>query len=139
MAFKSKLSFNGKEFDVVYCDYQLKRKVDSKGRPNSEIQGGCEEGGLLKVTIEATEDTSITEAMANQYKPTTGTVIFNRGNEEAKMKEISWENGFITEIKEAFDLTKKDQDQVMLLSFTVSAQILKVGTAEFVQDLPTDR
>lgn len=37
MAFRATLSFAGKEFDVLDCTYSLKRDVDSKGRPSSNI------------------------------------------------------------------------------------------------------
>lgn len=40
MAFRATLSFAGKEFDVLDCTYSLKRDVDSKGRPSSNIYGG---------------------------------------------------------------------------------------------------
>ena len=39
MAFRATLSFAGKEFDVLDCTYSLKRDVDSKGRPSSNIYG----------------------------------------------------------------------------------------------------
>ena len=130
MAFKATLSINGKEFDVQKCDYHLRRDVDAKGRPSSDIYGG-----KINVTIESTEDTSIIEAMVNQFKPGNGSVVFNRGNEQSKMKELIWENGYITDFKEWIDVIG---NQPMLLSFTVSAQIIKMGGAVAEQNWPTD-
>jgi hypothetical protein len=131
MAFKATLSIDGKEFDVQKCSYQLRRDVDAKGRPSSDIYGGT-----VDVTIESTEDTSIIEAMVNQFKPGSGSVIFNKGNEESKMKELIWENGYIVDFKEDIDVIGK---QPMLLSFKVSAQILKIGGAQIEQSWPTDK
>ena len=129
MAFKAKLAIDGKEFDVLRCSYHLRRDVDAKGRPSSNIYGG-----RIEVTIESTEDTSIIESMVNQFKPCTGSVIFNKGNEDSKMKELMWENGYIIEFKEDIDVIGK---QPMLLSFCISAQILKIGGAQVEQDWPT--
>jgi hypothetical protein len=131
MAFNATLSIDGKEFDVQKCSYHLRRDVDAKGRPSSDIYGGT-----VNVTIESTEDTSIIEAMVNQFKPGSGSVIFNKGNEAAKMKELIWENGYIIDFKEEIDVIGK---QPMLLSFTVSAQIIKMGGAQLEQNWPTDR
>lgn len=86
MAFRATLNLAGKEFDVLDCDYKLERDVDAKGRPASNIYGG-----KLRVRVESTEDTSILEQMVNQFKPITGSVIFKKGDEEAKMKELTWE------------------------------------------------
>lgn len=131
MAFKAKLTIDGKEFDVQKCSYHLRRDVDSKGRPSSDIYGGT-----IDVTVESTEDTSIIESMVNQFKPSAGNVVFNKGNEESKMKELIWENGYIVDFKEDIDVIGK---QPMLLSFRVSAQILKIGGAQIEQDWPTDK
>ena len=64
MAFRATLSFAGKEFDVLDCTYSLKRDVDSKGRPSSNIYGG-----QIRLHVESTDDTSILENMTNQFKP----------------------------------------------------------------------
>ena len=56
MAFRATLSFAGKEFDVLDCTYSLKRDVDSKGRPSSNIYVG-----QIRLHVESTDDTSILE------------------------------------------------------------------------------
>ena len=86
MAFRATLSFAGKEFDVLDCTYNLKRDVDSKGRPSSNIYGG-----QIRLHVESTDDTSILENMTNQFKPHSGSIVFKKGDEEAKMKELTWE------------------------------------------------
>ncbi|MDR0573868.1 MAG: hypothetical protein LBG96_07565, partial [Tannerella sp.] len=45
-------------------------------------------GGNIYVTVESTDDTKIIAQMVNQFKPNTGTVTFNKGDEEAKLKEL---------------------------------------------------
>jgi hypothetical protein len=130
MAFRATLNFGGREFDVLDCSYKLNRDVDSKGRPASNIYGG-----VIKVHVESTEDTSILEGMTNQFKPNSGSIIFKKGDEEAKMKELSWENGYIISFEEDIDVIG---NKPMTLTFEVSAQVLKIGGAQFEQNWPTD-
>lgn len=58
MAFSSTLNLGGKEYDVLDCKYSLRRDVDSKGRPASNIYGG-----RITVRVESTADTTILEHM----------------------------------------------------------------------------
>ncbi|MDR0834407.1 MAG: type VI secretion system needle protein Hcp [Candidatus Symbiothrix sp.] len=130
MAFRATLSLNGKEFDVLDCDYKLKRDVDSKGRPASNIYGG-----EIRVHVESTEDTSILEQMVSQFKPVSGSIAFKKGDEEAKMKELTWENGYIVSFEESIDVVGS---KPMTLTFVVSAQVLKIGGAQFEQNWPAN-
>ena len=49
------------------------------------------------------------------------------------MKELSWEQGYIVKFKETADVEGK---KAMVIDFTVSAKILKVGNAVFEQNWP---
>ncbi len=128
MSFRATLIFNSKEYDILECDYHLKRDIDSKGRPASNIYGG-----LVNIHIESTEDTTILEQMINQFKPISGSIVFKKDDEEGKMKELSWENGYIISFKEDIDVVGS---RPMSTSFTISAQIIKVGAAQFEQNWP---
>jgi hypothetical protein len=120
MAFKARLNFSGKEYDVLHCAYALNRDVDAKGRPSSGVYGGT-----IDIEIESTEDTSIIEAMVNnQYKPITGTLLIKKTEEDAKMKEVHFEDGYIV------------GDHPMTLKFQISARKLKLGNAEHLNDWP---
>ncbi|GAO31041.1 hypothetical protein JCM15548_13376 [Geofilum rubicundum JCM 15548] len=113
---------------MLDCDYKLERDVDTKGRPASNVYGG-----KIRVKVESTEDTSILEQMVNQFKPISGSIVFKKGDEEAKMKELIWENGYIVEFDESIDIVGS---RPMTTSFTVSAQVLKMGGAQFEQNWP---
>ena len=128
MAFRATLNFGGKEFDVLDCKYNLKRDVDSKGRPSSNIYGG-----QIRIHVESTDDTSILEQMTAQFKPNSASVTFKKGDEEAKMKELSWENGYIVEFEEDIDIIGS---KPMTITFVVSAQVIKIGGAQFEQNWP---
>ncbi|MET4084068.1 hypothetical protein ABIB40_004042 [Pedobacter sp. UYP30] len=132
MAFKARLTLMGKEHDVLNCSYSLNRDVDSKGRPSSGVYGGT-----IDVEIESTEDTSVVEAMVNnQFKPLSGSLLIKKSEEDAKMKEVSFEDGYIVKYSEGLNILG---DTPMSLKFVISARKLKVGSAEHVNDWPTGK
>jgi hypothetical protein len=129
MSFKATAKIGSKEFDVIAIHYALHREVDAKGRPAGIVQGGT-----IDLTVESTDDTSILESMVNnQHKPLDGTVTFKKADEDAKMKELSFEKGYVIAFGETFDTVNS---KAMLTSFTISAQTLKVGGAEHKNDWP---
>ena len=128
MAFRSTLNLGGKEYDVLDCNYSLKRDVDSKGRPSSNIYGG-----RISVRVESTEDTTILETMVNQFKPFNGSIVFKKGDEEGKMKELIFENAYIIEFAEGIDIVGTAP---MSIGITISAQIIKIGGAEYEENWP---
>ena len=129
MAFKTRLTLGAKEFDVLQCSFSLNRDVDAKGRPSSGVYGGT-----IHLEIESTEDTFIVESMVNnQYKPLSGTVNFKRGEEDSKMKELSFEDGYIIQYTEGIVV---NDPTPMTLSFVISARKLKLGNAEHNNDWP---
>ena len=129
MSFKAQLKIGSKEFDVISCNYALNREVDGKGRPASVVYGGT-----INLVVESTDDTSVIEGMVNnQHKPIDGTITFKKGDEDAKLKELSWEKGYVVKFHESFDTINS---QAMLITFTVSAQSIKIGSAEHKNDWP---
>lgn len=128
MAFKATLNLAGKEFDVLECNYKLERDVDAKGRPASGIYGG-----IIRVRVESTDDTTILEQMVSQFKPTTGSIVFKKADGDAKMKELSWENGYTVSFEESIDI---EGSKPMSITFAISAQVIKIGGAQFEQNWP---
>lgn len=128
MSFRANLSFEGKEYDVIQCDYYIEREVDSKGRPSSNLYGG-----KVNIMVESTDDISLIEKMASQFKPNTGTITFKKDDEDSKMKELKWENGYIIDLEEGIEIVG---DVPMAIRFTISAQTLTIGDAEFKQNWP---
>jgi hypothetical protein len=129
MSFKAKLTVGGKSFDVLHCSYTFRRDVDPKGRPASNVYGGS-----VQLEIESTDDTSVLESMLNNvYKSVSGSVTFQKREEDAKMKELTFEDGYIVQYSESLDNVG---DNPMTISFVVSARKLKVGSAEHVNEWP---
>ena len=129
MAFQAKLKLGSATFDVISCNFSFYRDVDPKGRPASGVYGGT-----VNLVVESTADTSIIESMVNnQFKPQDGTVTFKKSDEDSKMKELSFTKGYIVQYTESIDVVGSNP---MLLSFTVSAQTIKIGSAEHKNDWP---
>lgn len=135
MSFNSKLKFGSKDgIDVLACDYSFKRDVDPKGRPSSGVYGGT-----IKLTIEATDDTTIVESMLNQYKPVDGTITFKKSDEDAKMLEVKWEKGYVIEFHGGFVDKAQNVEKggkPMQLDFVISAQKITIGNAEHKNEWP---
>ena len=103
-SFRATLELGGKEYDVLYSNYEFSRNTDSKGKPSSSISGG-----RVSVTVESTEDTTAIEAMLNsQFKAVDGKIIYKKTEEDAKMKEIEFKNAYIVHYKETLDTTTDD-------------------------------
>lgn len=129
MSFKAQLKIGSKEFDVISVNYALHREVDGKGRPASIVYGGT-----INIGIESTDDTSIIESMVNnQHKPLDGKITFKKSDEDAKMKELEFQKGYIVKFSESFDTVGA---QPMIINFTVSSQTIKIGGAEHKNDWP---
>jgi len=129
MSFKAKLTIGGKKFDVLHCSYSFRRDVDTKGRPSSSVYGGS-----VQLEIESTDDTSVLESMLNNiYKSISGSVTFQKRDEDAKMKELTFEDGYIVQYSEALDSVGSNP---MTINFVISARKLKVGNAEHQNEWP---
>jgi hypothetical protein len=128
MAFRAELQYEGDTFDVIRCNYTLKREVDSKGRPSTNLYGA-----LLHITVESTTKVALFEKMASQFKPNSGTISFKKDDEDATLKELKWENGYIIKMEEGINIVG---DHPMLIKFTISAQKFTFGEALLEQNWP---
>jgi len=128
-SFRATLELGGKEYDVLYSNYEFSRTTDKKGQPASSISGG-----RISVTIESTDDTSTIEAMLNsQFKPVEGKIIYKKSEEDAKMKEISFKNAYIVHYKETLDV---NNEAPMTIAMTFSAENINVGaTVSYMKDI----
>ena len=128
MAFKASFKFSdSREFDVLRWDVKFNRDVDPKGRPASDIYGG-----KIYVEVESTPDTIVLDKMFKQYQPVNGSIVFKKADEDAKMKELVFENGYVVEYEEALNVANP---YPMTIKFAISAQTVKMDEATFVQDL----
>ena len=127
MAFKASFKFSdSREFDVLTWRVKFNRDVDPKGRPASDIYGGT-----IYVEVESTPDTIVLDKMFKQYQPVNGNIVFKKADEDAKMKELVFENGYVVDYEEALNVANQ---YPMTIKFAISAQTVKMDEATFVQD-----
>ncbi len=121
-SFRATLELEGKEFDVLYSEYEFSRSTDNKGKPSSNVYGG-----RVRVEIESTADSSVIEGMLNsQFKPVNGKIIYKKTDEDSTMKEVEFKNAYIVNYREVLDV---QGNTPMKISFTVSAEELTLGNA----------
>ena len=129
MAFKASFKFSdSREFDVLRWDVKFNRDVDPKGRPAYDIYGGT-----INVEVESTPDTIVLDKMFKQYQPVNGNIVFKKADEDAKMKELVFENGSVIKYVEALSVAN---DYPLTIKFTISAQTVQLNEVTFTQDWP---
>ncbi len=128
MSFKSKLSVNGKEYNVLNCSYDLFQETDATGRPSSVTRGG-----RIKLTVESTADTSLAEWMFNNFERRDGSIKFLKRDNDATSKELKFTEGYMVKYIEEFDHTGETP---MIESIVISARAVSMGTGEHLNDWP---
>ncbi len=126
MAFKAKLKVGGKEYNVLNCSYELHQETDATGRPSSITRGG-----KIKVTVESTADTSLSDWMFNNFERRDGSIVFFKRDTEATAKELKFQEGYMVKYNENFDSTGKNP---MAEAFVISAKGVSIGNGEHVND-----
>lgn len=122
MAYKMTLDMAGKKYDVLNSSFAFSRSVDAKGRPSSGVYGG-----EIHLTVESYADTSLLETMLNkQNKAQKGTITYDQGTNDGKMKEVKFTDGFITQYTETAAAHGADS---MIINMTISAREIQVGDA----------
>jgi hypothetical protein len=123
MAFKARLTIDGDEHPVLACSYHLYQETDITGRPSSIVRGG-----QITFTIESTDSVKLLELMVDSWKLVSGNVkFFKRDSETAIMKQIDFTDAYIISYDEAFT---HESTNPMLITATISAKEMKVGSAE---------
>ena len=117
------------ECEVVSCGYAFHQTTDDKGRPSSVVQGGT-----IKVTVVSTDSVKLISWMLDPYKRSEGKIVFKRGDQDSKMKEISFKEAYCVSYAENFDARGGETQASMLLSLVISANIIKVADTEHKQN-----
>ena len=122
MAYKVTLDMGNKQYDVLNSSFAFSRSVDPKGRPSSGVYGG-----EINLAVESYADTTLLEMMLNQQnKPQAGTITYDQGTNDGKMKELKFVDGFITQYAETASANGSDS---MIINLTISAREVSVGDA----------
>ncbi len=119
MSFKAKLKVAGKEYNILSCSYDLMQETDPTGRPSSITRGG-----KIHVQIEGTGETDLFEWMCNNFERKDGSIIYNKRDSDATLKELKFKEGYLVSFREEFTSTSSNPLNV---SFTISAKEINLG------------
>ncbi|MEZ0540555.1 type VI secretion system tube protein TssD [Fibrella arboris] len=122
MAFKAFLKLDGQEFRLLHCSYSLGQNTDyTTGKPTSDVMGG-----QVNAEFESTKESKAFELMIDPHKKFSGGITFFKQDEDAPMKEIKFEDAFLTGYSESMDARTNTP---MSTSVVISARKLSVGGA----------
>lgn len=126
MAFESYLNFQsqGQTTDtikILECEYAFFQEIDQSGKPSAKPTGG-----QIKFVIESSDKELIAEWMFSKNARKNGSIIFPMRNN--RTKELKFEDAICISYKEVFNAS---DNMPMLLQFTISANKIKLGSAEF--------
>jgi hypothetical protein len=119
MSFKAKMTVSGKDYPIVSLSYGLNQSVDQSGRPTSEVKGQN-----ITVVIESSADNSLMEWAVDSYGKKNGSIVFNKIDQDQKMKQLDFTDGYITSYSENFG------GETMMMTISISCRKIKVGNAE---------
>jgi len=125
MSFKAKMTVSGTDYSVVSCTYGLAQSIDGSGRPTSEVKSSD-----INVVVESSEDNSLMEWACDSYGKKDGSIVFNKIDQDQKMKQLDFTDGYITGYQESFG------GDTMMMSISISARTIKVGNAEVDNNWP---
>jgi len=126
MARRPVLEIDGVVYKNVYSvTYHLYTAKDETGRPSDRAHAG-----IITVVRESDETSDIArwamDSSQSSWKP--GKVIIKNPN-DATMKELTWEEGFITDFKEVVPHIKDSPDDQVYEVFEISCHSLTIGDA----------
>jgi hypothetical protein len=125
MSFKAKMTVDGTDYDILSCSYGFRQNVDASGRPSSEVKSTD-----IALLVASSEDNSLMEWGVDSYGKKDGTITFNKIDEDQKMKELQFKDGYITSFNESFG------GDSMMTSITISCRSITVGNAEIDNGWP---
>lgn len=128
MARRPILEIDGVAYKNVYqVSYELYTSKDETGRPTDRAHAG-----LIRVARESDENSDISRWAMDSSQPNwkAGKVIFKDPKSESTMKELSWEEGFITKYVETIPHIKDKPDDQVFEYFEISCHRLAIGDAQ---------
>ena len=120
-SFKATFKLDGNEFDVISCVYSFGQSTDEKGRPASDVQGGN-----ISLQISVDDDSSIMGWMIDPYSKKSGSIVFNKTDQDSTLKEVKFEDGYCVGYSESFNANSAS---AMTVTLNISARKISVGDA----------
>ena len=128
MARRPILEVDGVAYKNVYeISYELYTSKDETGRPTDRAHAG-----LIRVTRESDENSDISRWAMDSSQPNwkAGKIVFKDPKSESTMKELTWEEGFITKYVETIPHIKEKPDDQVFEYFEISCHRLAIGDAQ---------
>lgn len=120
--FKAILKIEGEEFAVLKCHYVLDRDTDQSGRPATDVRGG-----KITLQIESSQKTLFYDWIINAFAQKSGEVEFWKRNDPSPAKVLKFEEAYMVEYGEDFDVVGPNKEAPMVETFTVSARKMTLG------------
>lgn len=127
MARRPVLEIDGVVYKNVYkVSYNLYTAKDETGRPADRAHAG-----VITIIRESDETTDIARWAMDSSKPNwkAGSVVF-KNPDDATMKELKWEEGFITGYEEVVPHLKQNPDDQVYECFEISCRKLIIGDSD---------
>ncbi|WJS92816.1 hypothetical protein NYQ10_12040 [Flavobacterium johnsoniae] len=123
MSFLSKLQIDGEEYNVLEFNIDFKQEIDNSSKPI-----GNAKGGIIKIIIEATQNSLFLSWMLNSDLTKDGKIIFYRRDALSKMKELTFEKAYCINYHEQFTSTT---EVPMKITMELVSKELTFGDAKF--------
>ncbi|NMC45115.1 MAG: hypothetical protein GYA46_14435 [candidate division Zixibacteria bacterium] len=126
MARRPILEIDGVAYKNVYeVAYELYTARDETGRPSDRAHAG-----VIKITRESDANSDIARWAMDSSKPNwkAGKVTF-KDTSDSVMKELTWEEGFVTRYEEHIPHIKARPDDQVFEYFEISCHKLTIGSA----------
>lgn len=122
MPFKAELSLEGNTYLLNSVSFGIEQDTDKFGRPSSAAKGG-----RIDIELFSVEDDVIVDWMVHPAKTLNGSISLYEADNETKLKEIQFENGYCIEFAEIFEQTAGEN---LLTKVTISAEKLSIGNID---------
>jgi len=123
MSFLSKLHVDGEEYNVLEFNISFKQEIDTASKPT-----GNAKGGIVKMIIEATQNSLFLTWMLSGDLTKDGKVVFYRRDALSKMKELTFGKAYCISYDEQFTSTT---EVPMKITMELVAKELTFGDAKF--------
>ncbi|MFT4023904.1 MAG: type VI secretion system tube protein TssD [Flavihumibacter sp.] len=128
MSFIAKLSVDGEEMNVLYCNFRFSQVIDPTGRPSS-----IPKGGTVNLTIESTGKVDLFDWMISTTQRKNGTVTFFRRDTMSKLKTLEFTDAHCVDYAETYQHEGAFPMQINIL---LSAKELKLNGSAFRNNWP---
>jgi hypothetical protein len=122
-SFSARFKFDGKEFEVLSCNYSFNQLTDDKGRPASDVRAGH-----ISLTLSAAEDQKLLDWMADPDKQGKGSIVFYKIDQASTLKEVKFEEAYCVGFSEHFTANTPDG---MTATIEITARKISIGDVNY--------